>query len=68
MLVVDDDIEKPHEVLVMKKYYLHNSLQKVWEKTEWGRGGEAGMEKIFNLNLSSPPHLLKTGEVLTEDP
>lgn len=66
MLVVDDDMEKPHEVLVMKKYYLHNSLQKVWEKTEWG-GGEAD-GKIFNLNLSSPPHLLKTGEVLKEDP
>lgn len=50
----------------MKKYYLYNSFKKVWEKTEWGSGREAGMEKIFNLNLSSH-HLLRR-EVLNEDP
>lgn len=56
MLVVEDDIEKTREVLVMKKYYLYNSLQKVWEKTEWERGGSWDGNKSSTSN--SPYHLI----------
>lgn len=57
MLVVDD-IEKPHEVLVMKKYYLYNSLQKSMREDRMGWRGESWDGK----NLQPQP-LLTTSSV-----